>query len=103
MTMNRDLIRETVFDSVRDKLLRRGIEEEVIESLDEDVNTADLGLTSLDGVDLACVWSKRLGCVIPSQINPIRDDVHNRMRSLNEIVDCLARLSSIEEGNQSAR
>lgn len=58
----------------------------------------DLGLDSMDGVELACDFSTRFGVEIPLKDNPlIHDDPvtgRRRSRKFGEIVDYLVKLAT---------
>jgi acyl carrier protein len=52
-----------------------------------------LGLTSLDGVDFACELEKKLGCSIPSKVNPFVADGGSE-RTVSQIVDAIAAIET---------
>jgi acyl carrier protein len=69
---------------------------------DKDVSLDDkpisgLGLSSLDGVDFACELEKKLGCSIPSKLNPFVADGADGERNVSQIVDVISTLCSATE------
>lgn len=54
-------------------------------SVSDGANLMLAGLTSQDGVELACDLEARLGIAIPADFNPLVHESGNRMRTLGEL------------------
>ncbi len=48
-------------------------------------NLMQAGLTSQDGVEMACDLEARLGITVPANFNPLIHESGNRMRTLGEL------------------
>lgn len=54
-------------------------------AVDDNSNLLHAGLTSQDGVELACDLEARLGITVPDDFNPLVHESGNRMRTLGEL------------------
>lgn len=94
----------TTRDSVRDALmatLREFLGDRNSVQLTEATDPfRDLGLSSEDGVDFACVVSERFRCTVPNELNPFVDDAHHRPRRVGEIVDLVCGLIEKEGAHE---
>lgn len=89
MKPTRDEVRQAVFTAIR-ALLAPGTalqEDEALSPMD------DLDLDSEDGLDFAETTSDQLDIEIPPDVNPFKDDVTQRKRTIREIVDLLIAFS----------
>jgi len=72
---------EAVERIVRELLTRSGKPQ----SLNDGSNLFSAGLTSQDGVELACDLEARLGVEVPRDFNPLIHENGKRMRTLGEL------------------
>src|SRR5690242_8208646 len=71
--------------------------------IDDDTDPInELGLESLDGLDFACVLSKKLSYQIPADINPLVNDKKKRARKVGEIVEFMHNLILANEEEKNA-
>jgi len=84
MALSRDDIKTVVIKSLLLLIAEKGVPE-IGEGTDP---IHELGLTSKDGLDLACILSDKLGYVIPDDLNPLVDD-KRRSRTVKEVIDFL--------------
>ena len=91
MQPDKNEIRRIVIASLREILQGDGRAE--IPAIDDRTDPIrDLGLTSEDGLEVACLLSYRLNFEIPPAVNPFTDDDRRRARRVGEIVDLLVTL-----------
>jgi acyl carrier protein len=97
MPNTRDRVRQAVEAAVR-AVLPQGREVAVVDSTKP---ITDLGLASVDGVEVALILQEALGVEIPDDQNPLvedRNDKSKRARSVREVVDWLMPLVGAEQG-----
>ena len=101
MIWNTEQIRKIVIDSIAELLQGDG-RGELPKIIDQTDPIRELGLTSQDGIELACLLSYKLGFEIPPEINPFKDDARRRPRRIGEIVNLLLQLQEQKEVSDHA-
>jgi hypothetical protein len=95
MKPTREEVREAVF-----KALHKILEGNTGIALDEAIDPmSEFDLDSEDGLDFADVLADLLGMVIPPEVNPFKDDVMQKPRTLGEIIDLVLALAAAEAPN----
>lgn len=88
MKPTRDEIREAVF-----KALVQILESPPDIKLDEALDPmAAFDLDSEDGLEFADILSDLLGLEVPNEVNPFKDDLQQKPRTIGEIIDLLLSL-----------
>ncbi|MCE9620187.1 MAG: acyl carrier protein [Planctomycetes bacterium] len=80
--MNKGIKSDRVVERIVGELLNRGGRPT---SIGDGSNLMQAGLTSQDGVELACDLEARLGITVPGDFNPLVHERENRMRTLGEL------------------
>lgn len=80
--MNTIIRSDQVVDRIIEELLTRGGHPT---SISDGSNLMQAGLTSQDGVELACDLEARLGITVPSDFNPLVHESGKRTRTLGEL------------------
>src|SRR6266566_9487183 len=96
MKWNKEQIRKIVLDSIVELLQGDG-RGELPPIIDQTDPIRELGLSSEDGIEIACLLSYKLGFEIPPEINPFKDDARRRSRRIGEIVNLLFQLQEQKE------
>lgn len=95
MKPTRDEVREAVF-----KALVQILEAPPDIALDEALDPmAAFDLDSEDGLEFADILSDLLGFAIPNEVNPFKDDLQQRPRTMGEIIDLVLSLRKPEAAN----
>jgi len=91
MKWQKEPIRKIVIESILEILHGDG-RGDIPPIVDETNPIRELGLTSQDGIEIACLLSYKLKFEIPPEINPFTDDTRHRSRRIGEIVNLLLQL-----------
>ena len=91
MELNSNEVRRIVIESLLEILHGDG-RSEIPEINDQTDPIRELGLTSEDGIEVACLLSCKLKFEIPLEINPFTDDARQRSRRVGQIVHLLLQL-----------
>jgi len=99
---DRNVIKIIVLD-----LLKELCPDQDFSKIDETTNVVRaLGLVTDDGLDLACMLSRKLGCEVPDYVNPLFNDTKKGKqgfeRTIGDIIDLACELTEMENKNAKA-